>query len=340
MIPRAKQYKNNEGVFSLPLIFPNTEDGNASVLVLSRFLPAISAKTGKKATVILKKLEDHEKGEYALSVTSSAVTLSYGDFEGLRNALATLASIYMKDGFSCAEISDKPSYNFRSVLLDLARGYVELPVLREHLVRMAFLKYNYVHLHLMDSNSYVMESDVVPNTEGYRQYTKNELRELCTFCREMAIEVIPEIEFPTHTTSLIKALPELACDIIDPEKAKAIVSVPKASPNLIAKDKSVSNWAICLGQERTYEIYSRIIREVCEVFPGEYLHVGGDEIAYPHLAAVPNWDNCRACRARMKEKSLSSHNSTFYSRCCRYYYSRARAFHTRKKKFFIRRFSH
>ena len=102
MIPRAKQYKNNEGVFSLPLIFPNTEDGNASVLVLSRFLPAISAKTGKKATVILKKLEDHEKGEYALSVTSSAVTLSYGDFEGLRNALATLASIYMKDGFSCA----------------------------------------------------------------------------------------------------------------------------------------------------------------------------------------------------------------------------------------------
>ncbi|MBE6695959.1 MAG: hypothetical protein E7587_05845 [Ruminococcaceae bacterium] len=319
MIPRAKEYKKNEGSFSLPLVLPDTKDGNSAALVLSRFLPALSVKKGADANVKLITAKTEKKGEYTLKVTPSDITASYGDFEGLRNALATLASLYTDEGFSACEISDAPSYHFRSVLLDLARGYVELPVLREHLVRMAYLKYNYAHLHLMDAKSYVMESEVVPNVEGYRQYTRDELRELCAFCAEMGIEIIPEIEFPTHTRSLIKALPELACDIIDSERAREIISVPNVIKSLISDDGSSSTWAICIGNDRTYEIYDRIIKEVCEVFSGEYIHVGGDEIAYPHLGAVPNWDNCHVCRARMKEKGISDTLALYHDGFCRLY---------------------
>ena len=93
MIPRAKEYKKNEGSFSLPLVFPDTKDGNSAVLVLSRFLPALSVKKGADANVKLITAKTEKKGEYTITVTSSDITLSYGDFEGLRNALATLASL-------------------------------------------------------------------------------------------------------------------------------------------------------------------------------------------------------------------------------------------------------
>ncbi len=317
MIPRVKQYKQIEGSFSRPLVFPVTEDGAAARLILSRFLPAVAAEVGEDASVSFSHLSATVKGEYTLAVASDGVSIAYGDFEGLRNAIATLAALYTGEGFAACEIADAPSYPFRSVMLDLARGYVELDVLREHLVRMAYLKYNYVHLHLMDSKSYVMESEVIPNEETYRHYTKDELRELCAFSAELGIEVIPEIEFPTHTTSLIRMVPELACDIIDPERARAITSVRQAAQSLLSEDGSVSRWAICLGQDLTYEIYGRIIREIAEVFPGEYIHVGGDEIAYPHLAAVPNWDNCRACRARMEKMGITDTLGLYHDGFCR-----------------------
>ena len=316
MIPRVRSYAGGEGLFAAVPTLPKTEDGRAAARILSRFLPALSVQIGACPNVILKTAA-LSGGAYRLSVTESEIVLTSGDFEGLRNALATLAALAVDGGFLTAEIEDAPAYRFRSVMLDLARGYVELPILYEHIVRMARLKYNYLHLHLMDTTSYVMESAVVANPAGHRLYTQNELRELCTFCSELAIEVIPEIEFPTHSTNLLCAIPELSCDIIDMEKARAIASVPQIYTALLDNARGITQWAVCLGQERTYEIYDRIIAELVTVFPGEYLHVGGDEIAYPHIGAVPHWDNCRACRARMKEMGLSDSLALYHDGFCR-----------------------
>ena len=316
MIPRVKSYASGEGLFATAPILPATEDGRAAARILSHLLPALTVKVGASPNVTLKAAV-LPRGAYRLSVTESRITLTSADFEGLRNAVSTLAALRVDGGFGTAEIADAPSYPFRSVMLDLARGYVELPVLREYIVRMARLKYNYLHLHLMDNQSYVLESEVVPNAEGWRLYKKEELRDLCAFAAELGIEVIPEIEFPTHSTALLRAIPSLSCDIIDMEKARAIVSVPRVARSLIDEERGVSQWAICLGQERTYEIYDRIIAEVAEVFPSKYLHVGGDEIAYPHMGAVPHWDNCRACRARMEEKGLSDTLALYHDGFCR-----------------------
>ena len=137
MIPRVKQYKKKEGIFSSALVLPRTEDGAAARLMLSRLLPALAVEVGESSTVTLAPLAVTVKGAYELTVTSDAVTLSYGDREGLRNAVASLAALSTEGGFPACEIADAPSYPFRSVMLDLARGYVELDVLREHLVRMA-----------------------------------------------------------------------------------------------------------------------------------------------------------------------------------------------------------
>ena len=77
-------------------------------------------------------------------------------------------------------------------------------------------------------------------------------------------------------------------------------------------ERCVSQWAVCLGKETTYEIYERIIAELCELFHGKIFHIGGDEFDFPSLAAHPHWDNCHACRERMKKEGLSSTRELYY----------------------------
>jgi len=242
-------------------------------------------------------------GEYRLSVTENKIIINYCSYEGLRNALATLSGLEVQGKIKCAEISDYPDNNFRSCLLDLARGYVEINLLREHLVRLAKLKFNYVHLHLMDRQSYILESKVVPNSENHRQYSKKELREIVEFCNLLSLNAIPEIEFPAHAVNLLKALPELGCDIVDFEKAQRDVdSVNNERKQFyIDSEKQISLWAVCIGKESTYKIYEAIIDEIVDIFDSEYIHIGGDEIAFNNLAAFPHWDNCHQCRKLMEK---------------------------------------
>lgn len=306
MIPRAKAYKKRKGHLSCtPILFPIGKDGEAAARLLSLFLPTVSAEVAAAPHITLL-CEEQKQGAYRLNVTEGGATLAYGDYEGLRNAVATLASLYTDEGFSCAEITDAPDFSYRSAMLDLARGYVELPVLYEHLVRMAFLKYNTVHLHLMDNESYVMESAVVPNPAGHRQYTQDDLRKVCDFCRLLSLNVVPEIEFPSHAANLLLAIPALRCDIIDREAAMKTSTGEQVLSKFLENGNGVSIWALCIGSDKTYEIFRKIIAEIVSVFPGEYIHVGGDEIAYPTLGAVPHWNNCRACRARMEKEGITS----------------------------------
>ena len=305
MIPRPKQEQKKEGSLRGTPVFPATEEGRAAARMLSLFLPTLAPRTGEDATVSLTLAPFAVKGAYRLSVEPAGITVRYGDYEGLRNATATLSALYTGEGFFCTEITDAPTYPHRSVMLDLARGYVELPILYEYLVRAARLKYNYVHLHLMDGEGYAMASEVVPDLGTYRRHTKEELAALCRFARELAIEIIPEIEFPTHATALLRARPDLLCDVIDEERAEAIKAAPLALKKLYLSPDGPVAWGVCLGREETYRLYRRILAEIAEVFPGEYIHIGGDEISCPDLGAVPHWDNCHACRAYRQRRGLS-----------------------------------
>ena len=100
---------------------------------------------------------DMNAGAYTLSVKKNGIFIGYGDTEGLRNAIASLSFLIKKDGIDCAEIKDAPDHTFRACLLDLARGYVAMDALKEHIVRMAKLKYSVLHLHLMDWQTYCLE---------------------------------------------------------------------------------------------------------------------------------------------------------------------------------------
>ncbi len=303
ILPRVKKIEENKNWFENDWIFPENNDGNNALKLLKLFSPNLKTRLGINANISFNAVDFTNNGEYKISITEDRITIDYCNYEGLRNAMATISGLEEHGKIKCMELSDYPENQFRSCLLDLARGYVELNVLKEHLVRLAKLKFNYVHLHLMDRQSYILESDVVPNPDNHRQYTKKELKDIVAFCKMLALDAIPEIEFPAHAVNLLKAIPELSCDIIDMDKARKDVEEAKyeTKEEFIDKQKRISRWCVCLGKESTYKIYEEIINEIVDIFDSQYIHIGGDEIAYINLAALPHWDNCHECKKLMEK---------------------------------------
>ena len=314
ILPRAKKYTATGGRFTGEIrVCPILAAGERLRHYLDAFCPGVKTSAGEDSTVHFESRE-MPNGAYTLSVKENGIVIGYGDIEGLRNAAASLSFLIQKNGIECAEIEDAPDNTFRACLIDLARGYVAMDALKEHIVRMAKLKYSVLHLHLMDRQTYCLESDVVPNPDGHRLYSKEDMRELISLAIGLEMEVIPEIEFPGHAVNQLKALPELACDIIDMRAAIEKVRAAKSERKMefVDSERGVSQWAVCPGKESTYKIYERIIDEICALFPGKYLHIGGDEFEFPSLAAHTHWDNCYACRARMEKEGFSSTRELYY----------------------------
>lgn len=296
---------------------------------LENLCPEVEIREDGDTTLFFERASAMVPGEYRLSVKRERISVTYGDDDGARCAIASLSFLVRDSGIECVEISDCPDNAFRACLIDLARGYVEIPVLREHIVRMSKLKYNVLHLHLMDRQSYALDSDAVPNPDGHRLYSKADMRELVDFATRLGLEVIPEIEFPAHAVNQLKAIPSLACELID--KRAAMERVQSATEprklEFIDREGGISSWTVCLGNENTYEVYERIIAEICEIFPGKYLHTGGDEFEFAHLAAHPHWDNCKRCRERMESLGLDNTRALYY-----YGLSRLHEFVTKRGK--------
>ena len=315
ILPRVKMRKDKEGVFqNIIRYYGKSEFSENAINLIKHFSPDIKCEKDSNPNFFLTKDNFEVKGTYKLTVSESEICICYSDYEGVRNAISTLVQLRVGDGIKCVEIFDKPDNTFRSCMLDLARGYVEIDVLKEHIIRMAMLKFSHIHLHLMDRQSYVLESDVVPNPDKHRLYTKKEMAELIAFCKNLSLEVIPEIEIPAHAVNQIKALPELGCDIIDKKKAiDAIKNLDNPRKREFTDNKKgVSSWVVCAGKETTYVIFEEIIKEVLEIFDGPYMHIGGDELEFTHLGAHPHWDNCSYCTKKMEEENISDLRGLYY----------------------------
>ena len=237
---------------------------------------------------------------YRLTVTEAGATLEYADARGAINAVASLAQIVLDGAVEATVIEDYPDYVHRGLMLDLARGIREpFQDVKDMVVHMALSKFNILHLHLMDSESLCFVSDAMPKVKGSkkrngRQYTKQQLKELIDFCDTFAIEIIPEIEVPSHATSVVEAYPQFACDV---------------------DIENPSHWCICPTSEEVFEMYAALIREVAELFPGQYLHIGSDELEFrgsPQLNQLCHWRECRKCNAFRKEKGMADIREEFY----------------------------
>jgi len=234
----------------------------------------------------------------------------------------------------CVEVKDSPRFPYRGMHLDVSRHFFPKEFIFRYIDLLAMYKMNVFHWHLTDDNGWRIEimkypklTDISawrvdredlpwrerpPQSEGEAAtyggfYTQNDIREIVQYAAQRYITIIPEIEMPAHSVEVLAAYPELSC-------TGGPFTVPPGSywPN---------SDIFCAGNDSVFTFLENVLSEVMELFPSEYIHVGGDE------ATKTRWEECPKCQQRMKAEGLKDEKelqSYFIKRMEKYINSKGR----------------
>ena len=258
------------------------------------------------ARIVPSRFDGRE--DYSLEVNSRGVVIRAGGEAGLFYARQTLAQM-TSDGavteIRCCRIEDSPRYAYRGLHVDVSRHFRSVDFLKKQMDAMAFFKMNRMHLHLTDAAGWRLEIEAYPrltrfaawrpealwkswwnggrqyadeSTEGVYggYYTKEDIAELVSYAAERHIELIPEIEMPSHSEEVLAAYPELGCT-----------------------GEAYKDSDFCVGNEDVFTFLETVLTEVMEMFPSEYIHIGGDEAGKEH------WKTCPKCLRRMQDEGIA-----------------------------------
>lgn len=247
---------------------------------------------------------------YLLRIGKSGIDIEYKDEAGLFYAVESLMWQFdpAVHGFSCTEINDSPRFSWRGVHLDCSRHFFTVPEIKEFLDRLALFKINRFHWHLTDDQGWRIEIKKYPKLTGIGgwraqtlvghfsnepavydgkryggYYTQEEAKDVIDYAHRLHIEVVPEIEMPGHALAALTAYPELGCI---------------GSGYKVAETWGVFDDIFCSKQE-TRDFLKNVLSEICELFPYEVVHIGGDE------APKKRWNECPECAKVRSENHLS-----------------------------------
>ena len=242
---------------------------------------------------------------YVLTATDKAVEVQATTGAGLFYGVQTLLQMTKEaNKVALGTITDEPRFEYRGMMLDVSRHFFGLDFVKKQIDAMAYYKLNRLHIHLTDAAGWRIEIKKYPRLtnfaawrtgknwkewwNGDRKYveegsegaeggyfTQDQCREIVEYAKKHYITVIPEIEMPSHSEEVLTAYPELSCTHVPYKQAD-----------------------FCVGNEKTFEFLENVLLEVMEIFPSEYIHVGGDE------ASKQSWKTCPLCQARMKKEGL------------------------------------
>jgi hexosaminidase len=241
---------------------------------------------------------------YQLDVSEQSVVIeSYkgvGILHGIQTFLQLLPVEVPSSGvlsIAALTIKDFPVFKHRGLLLDCGRHFMSTDFIKQTLDIMSAYKMNVFHWHLTEDQGWRIEIKKYPKlteiggfrTENGRQYggfyTQNEIKEIVDYATKLHITVIPEIELPGHSSAAIAAYPYLSC---------TGKSIPVETEWGVFKD------IYCAGNDQTLQFIYDVMDEVCSLFPGKYIHIGGDE------APKVRWESCTKCQKRIKGNQLKS----------------------------------
>ena len=252
---------------------------------------------------------------YELSVTTNGMMIRYSDDAGAYYAKMTIFHMGRFDKkekcwvYPCLEIKDSPTFRWRGVMLDDARHFFGKEVVKRTLEQMSWFKLNVFHWHLTDDQSWTLEIPEYPELVKYGDewvtrkgqeprsfgekvgpfyYTANDVKEILAYAKARHITVVPEIEFPGHFLCAACAYPEFCCN---PDE------IVKSGRNPLSRGCGLKS-VICVGNPDAIRFVEKVLDYVCELFPSEVIHIGGDEC--PRKA----WETCPKCQAFVKEKGL------------------------------------
>lgn len=260
------------------------------------------------ALALDQSLTDDEA--YTISADSKGVTIKGKTSRGVFWGLMTLDQILRGSGTKeCVDaipqftVKDAPRTHVRELMLDPARTFIPFDELKAFIPEMARYKLNALHLHLVDDQAWRIEikkypqlteqassrwgqDDIQMPYKGY--YTQEQMRELVRYAAKYHVEIVPEIEMPGHEVAAISVFPELTCH-------------QRQVP--IRTTCGVSDELLCPGSDFTYEFLGNVFKELADIFPSKYIHLGGDEAGNP---ALDCWTDCPKCQALKKKLGITT----------------------------------
>lgn len=235
---------------------------------------------------------------YELEVTEDEILIGANSAAGefyARQTLQQLVDHSSGNRLPCVRIADRPRFSWRSFMIDSGRQFQQLETIKGLLDRMAMLKLNIFHWHLTENDGWRIEirehpkltevgAFVAQGKEQHGFYTQEAIREVVAYAADRNITVVPEIDVPGHAEAALQAYPHLTCAGRFPE----------------AKPKGHSPILFCGGRDDVTAFLCEVLDEVCELFPAETIHLGGDE------APKSEWEKCPHCRARIEALGLQN----------------------------------
>ena len=258
------------------------------------------------------------KGIYSLEVGKRGVTISAAESIGLFYGVQSLRQLLpveiekaeTQQGIEWlipfVNINDEPAFVYRGLHLDVARHFFPVSFIKKYIDLLALHKMNIFHWHLTEDQGWRIEIKKYPKltevgsvrketlvghygTNKYDGkpyggfYTQDEVKEIVAYAQARFITVIPEIEMPGHSLGALAAYPELGCT---------------GGPYEVATTWGVFPDVYCAGNEKVYAFLEDVLTEVMELFPSEYIHIGGDE------CPKTKWKECSKCQAKIKKEGL------------------------------------
>ncbi|MDF2386420.1 family 20 glycosylhydrolase [Nostoc ellipsosporum NOK] len=270
-----------------------------------------------------------DKNAYQLTVDKKSITIEGDTHAGTFYGLQTLIQLLPVEKSTsltipALSINDYPRFKYRGMMLDVSRHFFSVEMVKKYIDYLALHKINYFHWHLTDDQGWRIEIKKYPlltqkgawrngtitgrypgngNTNqqygGY--YTQAQIKEVVAYAAARYITVVPEIEMPGHGSAAIAAYPELSCF---PQRSTYSYYPKECAWSGDTTGKHVQQtWGVfddvfCAGKENTFRFLQGVIDEVIPLFPGPYIHVGGDE------CPKENWKACPDCQRRIRENGL------------------------------------
>jgi len=316
LIPQPVELTPQNGSFEFnentKIVIPQNEEIKTvanNLLSISKDLSTNNIQTeNTESHAIIIELKDFlEEEKYTLSVNSERILIQAKNATGVFYASQTLRQLANENSIPAVEIVDYPRFAYRGMHLDVSRHFFDVAAVKRFIDQLAYHKINRFHWHLTDDQGWRVEIKNYPKlTEisAFRKetlighfsddpqqfdskkyggfYTQEEIKEVVDYAAANFITIVPEIEMPGHSVAVLAAYPELACT---------------AGPFEAGTKWGVFEDVFC-PKEETFEFLENVLTEVMDLFPGEYIHIGGDE------CPKTRWEESAFCQQLIKEKDL------------------------------------
>lgn len=324
IIPTPLSIEEGEGIFNLrsKIKWYSNADKHAQTIYKELLAEGFrvdnwSKSSLKKSDLVLQLVNqlpadlNSEEG-YVLEIDANQIVLKAKTEKGLFYGVQTLIQLasvranYHSKSLPCMKIIDEPRFAYRGFMLDVSRHFFSKEFVKKQIDALAYLKMNKLHLHLTDAAGWRIEIKQYPRLtefaawrpeENWKKwwngnrlyceyddpkaqggfYTQKDIKELVKYASDRFITIIPEIEMPGHSEEVLAAYPELSC-----------------------AGEAYKNADFCAGNEEVFTFLENVLTEVIDLFPSEYIHIGGDE------AGKNAWRTCPKCLARMETEGLKN----------------------------------